>query len=67
MFSSNNYALSPFNLSIPFSRIELYYVVLAIVVFQLIISPIWLKYYRFGPLEWVWRSLTYLKRPQLRR
>ncbi len=50
-----------------FSRIELYYVVLGIVVFQLIISPIWLKYYRFGPLEWVWRSLTYMKRPQLRR
>jgi len=20
-----------------------------------------LKYYRFGPLEWVWRSLTYWK------
>ena len=50
-----------------FSRIELYYVVLAIVVFQLILSPIWLKYYRFGPLEWVWRSLTYLRRPQLKR
>jgi uncharacterized protein len=50
-----------------FSRIELYYVVLAIVVFQLIVSPIWLKYYRFGPLEWVWRSLTYMKRPQLKR
>ena len=50
-----------------FSRIELYYVVLAIVVFQLIISPIWLKYFRFGPLEWIWRSLTYMKRPQLRR
>jgi uncharacterized protein len=25
----------------------------------LVISPIWLKYYRFGPLEWLWRSLTY--------
>ncbi len=49
------------------SRVELYYVVLAIVVFQLILSPIWLKYYRFGPLEWVWRSLTYMKRPKLRR
>ena len=48
-------------------RIELYFVVLAIVVFQLIVSPLWLKYYRFGPLEWVWRSLTYLKRPQLKR
>ncbi len=25
----------------------------------LIISPIWLKYFRFGPLEWFWRVLTY--------
>jgi len=28
---------------------------------QLIISPIWLTYYRFGPAEWLWRSLTYRK------
>jgi len=28
---------------------------------QLIVSPIWLKYYRFGPAEWLWRSLTYRK------
>jgi uncharacterized protein len=33
----------------------------------LIISPIWLKYYRFGPLEWLWRSLTYWKRQPLRK
>jgi len=37
---------------------QLYYVG-AIWIFQLIISPIWLKYYQFGPLEWLWRSLTY--------
>jgi uncharacterized protein len=48
-------------------RHELYYVVAGICLFQLIVSPIWLKYYRFGPLEWVWRSLTYMKRPALRR
>jgi len=40
-------------------RYELYYVVVSIWIFQLIVSPIWLKYYRFGPLEWMWRSLTY--------
>lgn len=40
-------------------RYELYYVVFGIWLFQLIISPIWLKYFRFGPLEWAWRSLTY--------
>lgn len=42
-------------------RYELYYIVFGIWIFQLIISPIWLKYYRFGPLEWLWRSLTYWK------
>jgi uncharacterized protein len=40
-------------------RYELYYVVFAIWIFQLILSPIWLKYYYYGPLEWVWRSLSY--------
>lgn len=28
---------------------------------QLMISPIWLRYFRFGPMEWLWRSLTYWK------
>ncbi len=28
---------------------------------QLVWSPWWLARYRFGPLEWLWRSLTYLK------
>ena len=47
-------------------RHELYYVVFAIWAAQLVISPIWLRHYRFGPLEWLWRYLTYLKRPPLR-
>ena len=48
-------------------RHELYYVVLAIWVFQLVASPLWLRHFRFGPVEWLWRYLTYLKRPPLRR
>lgn len=40
---------------------QIYFVVFAVWIFQLIISPIWLKYFRFGPLEWLWRSLTYWK------
>ena len=48
-------------------RHQLYYVVFAIWILQLIISPIWLKHFRFGPLEWLWRSLTYNKRQPLRR
>ncbi|GAA4813546.1 DUF418 domain-containing protein [Litoribaculum gwangyangense] len=42
-------------------RYELYYVVIAIWVVQLIYSPIWLKYFRYGPAEWLWRSLSYKK------
>jgi uncharacterized protein len=48
-------------------RYQLYYVVAAIWMFQLIVSPIWLRHYRFGPLEWGWRSLTYWKRQPMRR
>ncbi len=49
------------------ARHELYYVVVAIWMFQLIVSPIWLARYRFGPLEWLWRSLTYGERQPMRR
>jgi uncharacterized protein len=45
---------------------QIYYVVAAIWLFQLIISPIWLKYFRFGPFEWLWRSLTYWKKQQMK-
>ncbi|MFW6327372.1 MAG: DUF418 domain-containing protein [Bacteroidota bacterium] len=26
---------------------------------QIVISNIWLKHFRYGPLEWIWRVLTY--------
>lgn len=42
-------------------------IVLAIWAFQLIVSPIWLRHFMFGPLEWLWRSLVYLKRQPFRR
>jgi uncharacterized protein len=34
-------------------------IVLTIWIMQLAVSPIWLKHFRFGPAEWLWRSLTY--------
>ena len=40
---------------------EIYFVVFAIWLLQLIVSPIWLERYRYGPLEWAWRRLTYWK------
>lgn len=47
-------------------RFELYYIVGAIWIFQLIVSPIWLKYFQYGPIEWLWRSLTYGKKQPFR-
>jgi len=47
-------------------RYELYFVVFAIWIFQLIYSPIWLKYFKYGPAEWLWRSLTYMKKQPFR-
>ena len=40
-----------------------YYTMFGILVFigQIIISTIWLKYFNYGPLEWLWRSATYSK------
>jgi uncharacterized protein len=32
-----------------------------IFIFQVIISTVWLKYFHFGPVEWLWRSATYNK------
>ena len=48
-------------------RYQLYYVVLGIWILNLVWSPIWLRHFRFGPLEWCWRSLTYWKRQPMRR
>ncbi len=36
-------------------------IVAAIWTLQLILSPVWLNYYQFGPAEWLWRTLTYFK------
>ncbi|MEJ7830084.1 MAG: DUF418 domain-containing protein [Segetibacter sp.] len=40
---------------------QLYYIVGGVWVLQMIYSYIWLRYFRFGPFEWLWRSLTYWK------
>lgn len=46
---------------------QLYYVVAAVWLFQLVYSSIWLKYFRFGPFEWLWRSLTYWKKQPMKK
>jgi uncharacterized membrane protein YeiB len=39
----------------------------AVIGLQLMLSPWWLSRYRFGPVEWLWRSLTYWTRQPFRQ
>lgn len=48
-------------------RHELLYVVFSIWLFQMILSPIWFNYFQFGPLEWMWRNLSYQKKHPFRK
>ncbi|MFF2446989.1 DUF418 domain-containing protein [Neobacillus sp. NPDC058068] len=47
--------------------IQSLYLCLAILGVQLIFSLVWLRFFRFGPLEWVWRVVTYFEIPPLRK
>ncbi|MBS1827369.1 MAG: DUF418 domain-containing protein [Acidobacteria bacterium] len=63
-FVFNGYGLGLFA---KYQRSQLIWFVLGMWAINLTVSPIWLKYYRYGPAEWAWRSLTYWKRQPLRR
>lgn len=45
---------------------QLLYVVFAVWAVNLIVSPLWLSAFEFGPCEWLWRSLTYWKLQPMR-
>jgi uncharacterized protein len=55
-----------FGLYAKLERHQLYYVVAGVWAINLIWSPLWLRSFRFGPLEWCWRSLTYWQRQPMR-
>ena len=40
---------------------------LGVGVFQIPMSVMWLRYFRFGPAEWLWRSITYKRLQPMRR
>jgi uncharacterized protein len=42
-------------------RPTLWAIVLAVWALQLIWSPLWLSRFQMGPLEWIWRRLSYGK------
>lgn len=46
---------------------ELWVVMVSVWGVNIVVSVVWLRIFRFGPMEWLWRSLTYMKpQPMLR-
>lgn len=42
-------------------------IVIIIFICQIILSKLWLRHFRFGPIEWIWRQLAYRKRLKLKK
>lgn len=36
-------------------------IALGLFIVQILIAKVWLRYFQYGPVEWLWRSLTYMK------
>lgn len=56
-----------FNLAVQLSYLQSCLIGLVIFAFQVLFSNWWIKRYYFGPLEWLWRSCTWLKFVLLKR
>lgn len=48
-------------------RVQQTIIVIAIWMLQLVVSPLWLSRFQFGPAEWLWRSMAYWKWQPMRR
>lgn len=49
------------NLRFTMTYMQSLYVCISIYIFQIIFSFIWMKFFKMGPLEWIWRMITYKK------
>jgi len=47
-------------------RAHLALFVIMVFIMQVIFSHLWLRYFRYGPMEWLWRALTYWSLPAMR-
>lgn len=56
-----------FHLFDQISYLQSLIVCLIIYAIQLIFTTIWLRYFSFGPLEWIWRMITYLEVPPMKK
>ena len=49
------------------SNAEMFAIAIVIIAGQVLLSAVWLRHFRFGPLEWLWRSATWFEWQRLRR
>lgn len=49
------------------SRAAGMFMVVGIYLVQVLFSNVWMSFFAYGPMEWIWRSLTYLRVPPLFR
>lgn len=56
-----------FNLDEKLHMQYVFLIAIAIYIFQVFFSILWLKKYEYGPLEWLWRSLTYFKIQRMKK
>ncbi len=38
-----------------------------VIALQVVFCTWWLSKFRYGPMEWLWRAITYLQLPAMRR
>ncbi|MCM3766783.1 DUF418 domain-containing protein [Neobacillus niacini] len=62
-----NLAGASFDLFGNITYLQTLYVCISILLVGLIFSVVWLRYFQYGPLEWLWRAATYLTLPPIRR
>ena len=48
------------------SRLDQMLFVAVLVVVQIVFSHVWLSRFRYGPMEWLWRAVTYWQIPPMR-
>lgn len=48
-----------FGLGLSMGLYEIEIVAIAVFFFQTLFSTVWMHWFRYGPLEWIWRMLTY--------
>jgi uncharacterized protein len=59
------FAWGPWKLFGELEYYQLFWCMLGVWTVNLALSTLWLRHFAFGPIEWLWRSLTYAKIPSM--